>query len=352
MSTFQKRNILIAIAFLLTMAGIFFFSTHKASSDRSLPSISQAEEFWAEEIKKNGGARAYKILSEKLANETEPQKHLQAHAFGAALYAVEGIKGLSVCEGGLYGYGCFHQFFGHAIVDLGTGSIRELNEVCIDDSGATKLACQHSVGHGIQAALGYERSDLWQALALCKDLPHKIGAVGGCYGGVFMEYNVRTVLGPDASPREPGNNLADPCDALDAPYSETCVYWLPHWWWTTVFSEKSNRSTFSSLGEYCDVHIHSEELRKICYNGIGLITPKATAYDPHRTKEFCFAVSENTENKLTCLSNAVNIIGMTLNPETAARACEDLATSAKKYCEAYAYNEGNLARVLDVPHDQ
>lgn len=308
---------------------------------------SPEEAQWARYIRALGGKEAYALFVEKVRPLTEPEKHLAAHAFGAALYRVLGVPGLSVCDE-RYGYGCFHEFMGYAIAELGIDSVIMLNEACSSVLKSSWISCQHAIGHGVQAYFGYEREHLEQALTLCKELPYD-DSISGCFGGAFMEYNMRTMLGRDASIRERTQDAAALCNSVDALYQSGCFYWISQWWRAAFFGESSDEETFARLGALCDESTPTRELHEVCYRGIGLITPQATAYDPERTRELCLAASGLHADQLACVSNASNIIRMALGIAPGESVCESLEGEMYSYCLSYARNEANLLRPLAIP---
>lgn len=340
----STRAYLVGAACLLCVTWMLFFATPEGSrfgSDR--------EAFWMAEIQKSGGVEAYKTFARVVRAYTEPDKHLEAHAFGAALYLTEGVSALSVCDE-RYGYGCFHQFMGHAISDLGLTSITSLSEACFAVLQSNRAWCQHAIGHGLIAALGYEEKNLTEALSLCRGLPYDDPA-RGCYGGVFMEYNIRTMLGSDTPVREYTGNLIDVCEIAETASKPTCFYWLPQWWHESHLLEKEDTEAFATMGSYCDTHAPSQTLLESCYRGIGLITPQTALYEPRYTQALCRAASTDDARFLACLSNAVGIISGVANREDAETACEGLGDISYEYCMAYATNEASQIhpRALPMP---
>ena len=85
--------------------------------------------YWVQRIRKVGGLRAYGELARSIASTTIAQQHLQAHLFGDALYQVEGIDGVVVCDE-RFSQGCFHEFMGQIISHRGIGILPGLGEAC------------------------------------------------------------------------------------------------------------------------------------------------------------------------------------------------------------------------------
>ena len=108
------------------------------------PAQNEQSEQWAERIQDVGGKAAYVELSNSISGLSPQLQHVAAHAFGEALYDVEGTKGLAVCDSN-YSFGCYHEFLGRAIAALGLSSVNDLNQGCVDALGSGALSCQHGV---------------------------------------------------------------------------------------------------------------------------------------------------------------------------------------------------------------
>ena len=306
----------------------------------------EQEEYWKTAIEEKGADAAYKTFSKSVANLSYAQQHVQAHVFGGVLYATLGTDGLAVCDS-QFSFGCFHEFLGRAIADLGVVSVPELNQACIDSLGSNALSCQHGIGHGVQSYFGYDREHLEESLAVCSDLPFS-DPIGGCYGGAFMEYNVRTMLADQATAREFGTSELDPCDSLERPeYTRACIYWQPQWWHAALFSSGLTEREYIIMGSYCDAFAEDNEvLQRSCYEGIGNITAFAAGFDPERAKVLCDVTSRDPIKQLFCRSIVANHLGIDVSIEIGERMCNDYAEKTKEYCLAYARNEANIAQEL------
>lgn len=334
---------LLALAIVLIIT--FFFSPFfSQNTDRFR---SKEEAMWVTYIRTLGGEHAYALFAKRVAHLTEPEKHLAGHAFGAALYRTLGVEGLSVCDE-KYAYACFHEFMGYAISELGIDSVIYLNETCIEVLGSRSLACQHAMGHGIQTFFGYEYENLMEALETCKELPYN-DPISGCFGGAFMEYNMRTMLGREGVVLPVTRDPGELCRTVRPEFQRGCFYWAPHWWHVVLFESTANEETFRALGVICDETAPNDELLEVCYRGIGLITPQAALHEPEKTHALCLASSERSSRALACLSNAANIISLALGVETAERVCAGLETSMHAYCLSYAGNTANVRHALPLP---
>lgn len=297
--------------------------------------------YWSERISSLGASQAYAALSDEIAAISIGEQHVQAHAFGGALYATKGISGLSVCDS-RFSFGCFHEFLGNAIADQGIGIVQTLNRECekaLADS--SPLSCQHGIGHGIQSYYGYEYADLIKSLELCRDL--KNDRIGGCYGGVFMEYNLRTMWGDAAQPRvATRETVGDICHSVEESFKPACVYWSSQWWLQVLYRGEGTVESFATLGDICREIAKNDSLMRDCIEGIGTVAPQSAEYNPEKTIELCSAVSKSTRDALFCRSTAANIFFVDVSKDAAEAVCKGYFGEEQRYCLAYAHNEANV----------
>lgn len=349
-ANFRPVPLLLASFFLSVAAGSLLFAFLGERERRPDP-LPQANERWKKEIHELGARDAYKKMIEESATLTPQEQHINAHIFGGALYDTQGENGLSVCDQ-TFSFGCFHEFLGRAIASLGPSSIERLNEHCFDDLVISPLSCQHGIGHGALAFAGYEEDGLHYALPVCRDLPYA-DPIGGCYGGAFMEYNMRTMLGAESTFRAPpqGGDLVAECASLDPEYRSACVYWAPQWWNAVLQSRVvSLDESFVRMGELCsDERILTE--RRDCFEGIGNITPPTADFSAQKSARLCDLTSRNAEERLFCRSTAANSLytGGAGKIGDALGVCAGLEGAHYSYCAAYARNEANAVERPSVP---
>lgn len=314
----------------------------------AIPSVwGERVALWEEQIRRGGGDAAYESFAHAVEDMSYAQRHEQAHAFGAALFKVEGTDGIAVCDD-RFSFGCFHQFLGDAIHTLGLGSVIELNARCFDALEKSPLSCQHGVGHGVLSALGYDDDALQKALDTCAALPGT-DPIGGCYGGVFMEYNVRTMLADEATAREYRGNPFAPCDTLGGAFTIACMYWQPQWWMQTSVAGKTVREQFRAMGDYCRTFSKTNELERSCFEGLGNVVSMAADFNPDEARTLCEAAAKTARERLLCLSIAANHFGLDVSRDAAESVCEGLPDGEHTYCLAYARNEMNIANVGTLP---
>ncbi|MBI4093704.1 hypothetical protein HY417_01965 [Candidatus Kaiserbacteria bacterium] len=332
----------IGVAVLIIAGAGWFLSVQYESSARAL---TRGESTWGERIRAVGGSAAYQEFALFVASSSRNQQHKVAHEFGAALYHVLGEEGLAVCDS-RFSFGCFHEFLGRAIAEKGFAAVPRLNEGCREAMSTNVLACQHGIGHGVLASAGYERVDLLKALAICKDLPYS-DTIGGCYGGVFMEYNVRTMLGEEAAPREDEGGAHEPCASLAPDFRYACYYWQPQWWKQGFLEGQELGNTYARMGSFC-LEVKEQNDRRACFEGIGNITAQASDFRGAESATLCDAVSSLVQHQTLCRSIAANHLGLDASAAEAEKACQGLFGDYREYCLQYASNRANLAEKIEL----
>lgn len=301
--------VLVSAAVVLWEYDLLFSSTAPPPITAYQSSEFGTESFWRQRIQTVGAAQAYSdhISVTEAAPLSEDQRHIRAHVFGGALFDAVGVNGFTAC-GTDFEYGCFHEFAGRAIAQNGIGSIADLNTACLDTFGDEAHFCQHGIGHGIQTHFGYSEQDFFNALEVCGNLPEN-DPIGGCRGGVFMEYNFRTMLGPDSAARISDDPFF-PCTALKGDDLLACHYWLPDWWHHMLLEEgQRQHDAFAHMGKQCrDMAGKRAELLQTCFRGIGNIAAPATEYQPDQIRSVCDTASSNTELADICYSEGMNVI--------------------------------------------
>jgi len=287
------KIIILLIVAILSVAGLFYVESRQEFSVQEKNVAS--EEYWRSQIGARGAKNAYDDITLFINSNdfSKPKAHELIHVFGGALYESEGTKGLSLCRID-FSYGCFHEFLGRAIAGHGLAVVGDLNRVCIDTLGGDAHFCQHGVGHGIQTYFGYKEGDLLEALKVCESLPEN-DPIGGCRGGIFMEYNFRTMLGAEAHPRI-SDDIFSPCSNLYGNDQLACHYWLPDWW-SRDLQEKDNdpEDILRQMGANCkSMSNGSGGLLETCFMGIGNIAVTISEKFNIGVSELCtFASAES-----------------------------------------------------------
>ena len=309
------------------------------------------EDAWITYIRDAGPAAAYVRFSDLVSEDTPPEQHTYAHFFGGALFRAVGTSGLATCDS-RYSFGCFHEFLGEAIRDLGLDVVEALNAGCREALPQTFLSCQHGIGHGIYAHFRYDDdSSLFAALDACRRLPDA-DVIGGCYGGVFMEYNQRTMWGVSAQLRPATDDMHYPCSVVDEAFVTACTYWQPQWW-IEVLRERfpeSREARIREAGALCTASLDREH----CFQGIGNFMLAESRDERGRpsvaiARGFCSAAAHSRADELHCLAITANHFGIDSSQEEAFAVCAELPPASKAYCEQYATNSANIANRIPFP---
>lgn len=281
--------------------------------------------YWETRIHTVGGAKAYEELARFLKGNTVGVQHNETHVFGSALYSEEGIEGVAVCDD-RFEYACFHQMIGEAFADLGMDSFPKVVDVCNE-----RPACVHSIGHGVLAQQGYTFVDLQKAIQVCETLPNDV-YMQGCYGGLFMEYNMRRLLGDSQQPRPAGENWLDPCDRFSGALGRICYYWQPTWWRSQIAPDDLvlTESGFRRMGDLCQAIPHLE-MKASCFEGTGVI-----ALNSGRTHQegvsTCAYVSQDVFGDALCRTGAARLIALLGQDDEARTVCNELSGVYKNGC--------------------
>lgn len=234
----------------------------------------EEREQWEKVIHTIGGSDAYTLLKKRYAQAPHHIAHNSAHVFGEVLYKNGSLAYLPVCDGSFI-FGCYHGFLGKVISERGIKALPDLDAIC-NETGAERLGCHHGIGHGIINYFGEEK--LKEALDACASLSWK-KPVGGCTGGLFMEYNFR-----NAHLEEGGNTYVrpytgdpyTPCTMLSEKFRRACFYEQPDWW-RRIFKED-----YKKLGELCS-GVNDVVNQEFCFIGTGRMAAQSMQYDKEKT---------------------------------------------------------------------
>lgn len=185
--------------------------------------------------------------------------HTKSHMIGQLIYEKEGAQGIIYCDTA-FTFGCYHGFFGAAIIDRGIDVIHELDQACIERFGRSSTDCQHGIGHGLVEYLGHDKAMLVEALEQCASLNWQ-GALLGCQSGAFMEFYFPLIDRDKGimSAREIG---PEPCPELEARFQQSCYYDTAMWW------EVVYKHDYKRVGELCD-GVKNTDNKKACFLGLG-----------------------------------------------------------------------------------
>lgn len=307
---------------------------------------------WRSRIQAVGGTSAYKEFSAALSKEGAQNQHGQAHYFGRLLYVIEGVEGVVVCDAN-FSMGCYHEFLGDAIAHEGRGVVPRLAQRCDKLATAVDISgCQHGIGHGIQAYLGYAAGNLLDALSMCRALhTNEQDVIGGCKSGAFMEYNLRTMISLDASAIRPETNNDKLCDLVQEEDRAACIFWLPQWWASIKFASLPPANyvpQYKDLGAQCHALGLSRSLQDYCFQGVGATLSDVVPGWPETAIAGCQNASDSPREQLLCRAFAAGIQAETIH-DGAKKMCEGLEGESLAYCDAYATGAADFINQIPVP---
>lgn len=283
-------------------------------------------------LTQEGSKAAYAYFIRAYAGIDPAIMHNLAHWIGSEIYRQEGAEGVILCDGA-YQFGCYHGFFGTALSVEGNRLLPRAEQACMTGGQlpAQFGGCIHGIGHGILGLRGYGEDDLLKALEDC-DLLSNASSQQGCYNGVFMEYNVRTMQGIN------GDEIAirafdathpfDPCEILPSRYQPFCFYEQPAWWIA------SHNQTPVTSGMLCAA-LDNLPNREQCFRGIGRLMLQRAEGDHTLIRALCAELS-SPEGHSACINEALRLLlsqGYTTGWEDL---CAALTTDARTPCIAYA----------------
>lgn len=334
MNSSRMRFFLIFL--LIIISGELFYLSHLHKFKEKDENISsqwelngqEMNKIWSQKIDQQGAETAYMEFKETYASSNPGIAHGNAHIFGELLYQKEGIDGISVCDSS-FAFGCYHSFLGTAIQSDGLKIVPTLNQKCIDNLKSQSLGCQHGIGHGILAFLGYDFNSLNKSLDYCDKLPAN-DPIGGCLGGAFMEFNFQTMLAQQAQVRRLDlDKPYSPCSDLQQKYRMACYYWQAQWW-SSVFSGE-NSEKYKRIGQYC-LNLDNKEERQQCFLGVGNITAQNANWSVEEVIRLCNLLPDE-EGSLSCRANAAtSFLADEKYKDLAPQLCDNLDQNRKLTC--------------------
>lgn len=335
----STRARILGVALLLCVCGALAFvlltpiHTNEAVSVSVDDTVSIQSKFWVEHIRERGPVAAYEDFAAWVATSPSPEQHSLAHVMGGALFEAADLDGLKACTSD-YSYGCYHEFLGQAIHARGLSVIEVLSEICTDALKTQSLGCQHGIGHGLTGYLGYDLPALTEALSVCEELGVGV-IVTGCGGGVFMEYNLQSLLADDGTVRPYDEALGwfYPCEELPDNWRAPCFFWQTQWWQQS--SERNDYDSYElhvlAMGERCEV-LTDEHAMQECFRGIGYNAPGEVSYVRMVVMRICDILG-GTVAVTECRSGAAGT--MLANPaskDIGYTVCDGLTEEDHEYC--------------------
>lgn len=298
-------------------------------------SVASGVAYWETQIREHGATNAYALFAGSVAGRRVAVQHDRAHLFGEALYNVEGLKGITACDDRFL-YGCYHALAATAVIEDGLSAARTMYDACTQALGSAASFCHHGVGHGLLAGLGYDFKSLKEALAICNEIqidPPR----GGCFGGIFMEYNQQTSLADAAEPRALNpESVTTPCNQLETRYIRMCAFWVPLWWIdefprASGFTQLAGNSRVN-MGNFCRL-FDDPIAQELCFAGVGNVI--APNLDPADIPEGCSEVASEERGRFLCQAQAARRSMDLHSREVSTSACEGLSIRNKRACIEY-----------------
>lgn len=346
----MRGVILCAPVVLVCIVSMLFFVQARAAYAGILTEpINIQRQYWAHQLSTVQPQTVYQEFTDEAQKASPEKRHVAAHIFGAELYKAIGPGALALCTTD-FASGCIHEVFKAIISDGGIESLKENVDDC--ERLGEPSQCRHAIGHGLVSFKGYSPESLQSALDVCQKSFYE-DPINGCVGGVFMEYNLYTMKGPEMHVR-PVSDLGwyDVCPSLDTTFKQACYTWLPQWWSDVLKLEQelSSHERFTYMGRLCR-EVPEPEYRQDCFERLGQHTAYAAKFDPMRIREFCAAASPDALDQLSCRAYAafITTYSDTHMLEKALDVCSSLSSTAEAYCESYARNENSKQHPLPVP---
>lgn len=323
---------------MMTLLGSVAFFLQDTKPQKVAGDISNA--YWQKQIESMGATTAYAQFKEQAAKSAAP--HIEAHKFGGALYETRGIAGIEVCDAS-FAYGCYHELTGRAISNHGESALPEANARCRKSENF--LSCQHGIGHGILSITGYKKDDLVSVLDTCASLADA-DKIGGCVGGVFMEYNLRTMLSIEEKEKSllrtlPDENVYAPCDSLSKrTHREACYFWQPQLWIQKMFEQKDGYKTIlQTVADRC-VQLENTPDHNRCVEGLGNALVGEISHrnmqDTNTTSDICKYLPTQSDQYRCIVHAASAFVGNENGRAKAAALCESLSKEKEISCRENA----------------
>lgn len=324
----MKAKILIIITGIVLIASLLTISSSiiAKNSDHFKKKVSftnpvnqQIYNKWLSRIGQVGGQEAYLEFKTETGKKAVKLRHNDAHLFGEALYQVEGLDGVSVCDNS-FSYGCYHSFLGSAIYSQGLEVVQKLSNKCFEGLGKDGFACQHGIGHGVLSSVGYDLESVNKSLKVCSNLKDK-DLIGGCPGGVFMEYNFQTMLLDDGKIRAfDENDPYFPCSSIGKASTGACIYQQAQWWLSSI--KTATKQKIEQIDLLCS-KLPSEHLKVQCFKGFGINLIAYINYDIDQAKSICDSLTAR-QAQIICRSGAsISLLAIPHLKEAGREFCTD-----------------------------
>lgn len=316
----------IEFCILIFIISIIYVKSSSKEPSITPPSLSKKTNLflekavWKQYMQQVGPKKAYADFIRIYKPSSPSLQHEMIHIIGGLIYEIAGIEGIGICDD-TYVFGCYHGFLGNAIKQGGISKIHALNSAC--STATSPGGCRHGLGHGLLAYLGTE--ELPKALEFCDTLTWQ-QPIGGCKGGVYMEYNFNNISHTTEHVRPLNSQPYSPCSELPSVYQYSCFYWLPDWW------DNVYKGNYKEMGGLCQNL--EEKNRKICFQGVGGVAARSSAFDLQKTVAKCNTMPSHNTQAL-CKKGAREVFNMQQSPldqESINRICDSSFSLYRNIC--------------------
>lgn len=315
---------MLVLIFMMSMYSLLRGANFFWQKENNYPKNNFSNEFkkWSQRIDKVGGDRAYQEFKFDYENKDYLTQHAGAHILGETLYIKLGASGIASCDGS-YIFGCYHGFMGRMMGERGPSSLAVADQECHKKQKFAATNCYHGMGHGLLSYMGH--SNLIKTLETCSLLSIK-KMTGGCYGGAFMEYNLRNLhnlmFSKDAIRTLDPQNPHDPCNTIPVKFRLACYYEQSDWWVNKIGLD------FSKTGKLC-VDVSNTGEKNICFVGLGRTIASTSHYDIEKISEACKKMPTSDYEVFCRGGAALRYHEYSFNLEKAKSICEDFSQKEK-----------------------
>lgn len=263
-------------------------------------------------------------------------QHLAAHALGQVLFEREGAeKAFQLC-GALFGYGCLHQIVSQVSPERSIETAADAERICRAIAPRARGDCLHAAGHSIIFSRGYTEAAARESFAECEKTVDKrtFDTEQSCYGGAFMEYNMRFMQDGAFNGGHAQASTVPFCLSLDSETARnSCIFWMVpkvH----AALGFHYNDAVFTSLRRFCMESV-PEEYSATCMGSVGR-SIGLVGYTPNETAaHYCRVATDSTAYYAECAYWAARTLVASNKDADVTTLCETLPDNAPA-CMAFS----------------
>ena len=326
MKTLSAIAPLIGVFFFIA-AGIIAYS--KASIES--PTTPRARDTLSEPLlrvmaKEQGSTSTIAYVRREASRYSAADQHLAAHALGQVLFEREGAEEAFRLCGALFGYGCLHQIVSQVSPERGLETATDAERVCRDIAPKARGDCLHAAGHSIIFSRGYTEESARESFAECeKTVTPDFDTEQSCYGGAFMEYNMRFMQEGAFNGGHAQAATVPFCLTLDTETAKrSCIFWMAPKAHAALGFMYSDR-VFTTLGRFCTDSV-PDSYQDACMESVGR-SIGLVGYIPNNTAaHYCTVATAGTSFYRNCVHWAARTIVASNTKADITSLCETLAT--------------------------